>query len=110
VLSGLYGVLRPLDAIRPYRLEMGTKLGGAGLATDLYAFWGSKLAAALRDDVAQLPPAERCVVNCASAEYFQAVKARQRASTRHCAALTRCRLVAPTRHSRTWTCLARRCT
>jgi hypothetical protein len=51
---------------------------GAKLATkagrDLYAFWGSKVAESLRDDVALLPPAERCVVNVASAEYFQVVK------------------------------------
>ncbi len=70
LLSGLYGVLRPLDAIVPYRLEMGTKLtttrGG-----DLYAFWGARIAETLNADFA--PEAERTLVNLASKEYFAAV-------------------------------------
>jgi hypothetical protein len=75
VLCGLYGVLKPLDAIKPYRLEMGAKMGTPA-GRDLYAFWGSRVAAAIRDDVAALPAPERCVVNVASAEYFQVVKVR----------------------------------
>ncbi len=71
ILSGLYGVLRPLDAIEPYRLEMGTRLqtrrGG-----NLYAFWGDRVTQALN---AQLGEASgRVVVNCASNEYFKVVK------------------------------------
>ncbi len=76
VLCGLYGTLRPLDAIKPYRLEMGAKLSGtrAG-APDLYAFWGDRLARALAADADALPaPEARCVVNVASGEYFHAVK------------------------------------
>lgn len=70
ILSGLYGVLRPLDAIQPYRLEMGTKLkterGGS-----LYAFWDSKIAQQLIDDMAA--HADQTIVNLASNEYFKAV-------------------------------------
>lgn len=70
ILSGLYGLLRPLDTIQPYRLEMGSKLANAK-GRDLYAFWGKKIALAL-NALAE----ERCakiLVNCASAEYFNAV-------------------------------------
>lgn len=70
ILSGLYGVLRPLDAIQPYRLEMGTKLetkrGGS-----LYDFWDSKIAAQLREDMASHK--DQTIVNLASNEYFKAV-------------------------------------
>ena len=51
ILSGLYGLLRPLDAIRPYRLEMGTPLG-AGAQEDLYAWWARRLSDALAADLA----------------------------------------------------------
>lgn len=66
MLSGLYGVLRPLDLMRPYRLEMGTRLRTAH-GDNLYAYWGSRIADYLNrrgDDV---------VVNLASDEYFKAV-------------------------------------
>ncbi|NBC96871.1 MAG: peroxide stress protein YaaA [Deinococcus-Thermus bacterium] len=70
ILSGLYGLLRPRDAIQPYRLEMGSKLktrkGG-----DLYAYWGDRLGRAL-DDQARATGAT-ALVNCASQEYFGAV-------------------------------------
>ena len=71
ILSGLYGVLRPLDAIQPYRLEMGAKLktrkGG-----DLYAFWGDDIAKALAADLDRRPA--RAVVNLASNEYAKAAR------------------------------------
>lgn len=67
ILSGLYGVLRPLDVIEPYRLEMGTKLATAR-GEDLYDFWGGKIADALNADAAN-----DVIVNLASDEYFSAV-------------------------------------
>lgn len=70
ILSGLYGLLRPLDAIQPYRLEMGSKLGNAKGA-DLYAFWGNRLARALNVQAADV--GAKTLINCASAEYFGAV-------------------------------------
>ncbi len=70
ILSGLYGVLRPLDYMQPYRLEMGTALANAR-GKNLYAFWGSQIAhylnKRLRSEVAPV------VVNLASQEYFKAV-------------------------------------
>ncbi|WP_293900822.1 peroxide stress protein YaaA [Phenylobacterium sp.] len=70
ILSGLYGVLRPLDAIQPYRLEMGTRLK-TRRGQSLYDFWGPRVAQAL--DRAAESHRERVVVNCASGEYFGAV-------------------------------------
>jgi len=70
ILSGLYGVLRPLDAIQPYRLEMGTRLA-TRRGKDLYAFWGDRIARRLSEDLEG--QAERAVVNLASEEYFGAV-------------------------------------
>jgi len=70
ILSGLYGLLRPLDAIRPYRLEMGKRLDTARGAT-LYEFWGVQLADALETDLAD--HSEAALVNLASDEYFSAV-------------------------------------
>jgi cytoplasmic iron level regulating protein YaaA (DUF328/UPF0246 family) len=70
ILSGLYGLLRPLDAIQPYRLEMGSRLANPKGA-DLYAFWGSKIAKALNVQAAEV--GATALVNCASAEYFGAV-------------------------------------
>jgi uncharacterized protein len=71
ILSGLYGVLRPLDRLQPYRLEMGRPLvtkAGVGL----YRFWGELITHSLQEDVeaTQSP----CVVNLASEEYFAAVR------------------------------------
>lgn len=60
ILSGLYGLLRPLDLIQAYRLEMGTKL-----KPSLYAFWGDKLTNEIGDEL---------VINLASVEYFSAIK------------------------------------
>jgi uncharacterized protein len=70
ILSGLYGVLRPLDAIQPYRLEMGSKLA-TPKGTDLYAFWGDKIAKALNAQGKEV--GAKTLINCASAEYFGAV-------------------------------------
>lgn len=70
ILSGLYGVLRPLDAIEPYRLEMGSRLHNEKGKT-LYAYWGSELADALNKQAATTGAA--ALVNCASQEYFGAV-------------------------------------
>ncbi len=70
ILSGLYGVLRPLDRMQPYRLEMGTALP-VGPAKNLYRFWGSQIAEHLNTRlVADKTPV---VVNLASQEYFKAV-------------------------------------
>lgn len=74
LLSGLYGALRPYDAIRPYRLEMGTKLRNSRGA-DLYGWWGDQIAKALTADLVALKQQGRkVVVNCASQEYFKAVR------------------------------------
>lgn len=71
-LSGLYGVLRPRDAVRPYRLEMGTKLRSER-GENLYAFWGERLGAELCRWLGALPAPQRFVVNVASQEYWAAV-------------------------------------
>ncbi len=73
-LSGLYGVLRPFDAMQPYRLEMGTRLANPE-GSNLYAFWGAKIARRLRTDLAASVRAggADCVLNLASEEYFKAV-------------------------------------
>lgn len=70
ILSGLYGLLRPLDLIQPYRLEMGTKFVNAG-GKDLYAFWGDKLAKLLNQQLKKLD--SDVLINLASNEYFKAV-------------------------------------
>lgn len=70
ILSGLYGVLRPRDAIRAYRLEMGSRLTTRRGAS-LYAFWGDRIARALAQDAADA--GTDVLVNCASQEYFGAV-------------------------------------
>jgi len=70
ILSGLYGVLRPLDYMQPYRLEMGTKLPNPN-GRDLYQFWGSQIAnylnTRLQSDTTPV------IINLASQEYFKAV-------------------------------------
>jgi cytoplasmic iron level regulating protein YaaA (DUF328/UPF0246 family) len=68
ILSGLYGILKPLDLIQPYRLEMGTALK-VGKSDNLYAFWKKRLTAYLN---AEMQPGE-LLVNLASVEYFSAL-------------------------------------
>lgn len=71
ILSGLYGILRPLDMIMPYRLDMGTRLSGDGFS-DLYAYWSEKITSHLK----ALAAAEGSgiLLNLASAEYSKAVE------------------------------------
>ena len=67
ILSGLYGVLKPLDRMLPYRLEMGTKLV-SNRGKDLYAFWGSRLVDSINSEVG-----DGVLVNLASNEYFKSI-------------------------------------
>jgi uncharacterized protein len=69
ILSGLYGLLKPMDAMLPYRLEMGLKLNN-NVGHDLYAFWGNKITEYLNAHL----PKDGILVNLASNEYFKAVK------------------------------------
>lgn len=71
MLSGLYGVLRPLDLMQPYRLEMGTKLANPA-GKDLYSFWGETLTQALNEALAA--QGDDVMINLASDEYFKAVQ------------------------------------
>ena len=71
MLSGLYGVLRPLDLMQPYRLEMGTKLANPR-GKDLYAFWGEGISEWLNEALAA--QGDDVLLNLASNEYFGAVK------------------------------------
>ena len=68
ILSGLYGLLKPLDLIAPYRLEMSIKLP-VGKATNLYAFWKEKITHALNDELQE----GELFINLASEEYFKAI-------------------------------------
>jgi cytoplasmic iron level regulating protein YaaA (DUF328/UPF0246 family) len=74
ILSGLYGVLRPLDLMQPYRLEMGLKFANSG-GRNLYDFWGDDITENLNAQLDKLK--SRVLVNLASNEYFKAVKPRQ---------------------------------
>ena len=73
ILSGLYGVLRPLDAMQPYRLEMGTRLATAQ-GQNLYQFWGAHIAQHLNTTLSG--DADPVVLNLASQEYFKSVDRR----------------------------------
>lgn len=66
ILSGLYGILRPLDVIYPYRLEMGTRWAVTPAKKNLYAFWGKRIADKLNAEESEV------IVNLASSEYFKA--------------------------------------
>ncbi|MEN0005118.1 MAG: peroxide stress protein YaaA [Bacteroidota bacterium] len=74
ILSGLYGLLRPLDLMQPYRLEMGTKLE-TSKGKNLYAFWDDEITKLLNEDLQSLE--QETVINLASKEYFKAVKPKQ---------------------------------
>jgi cytoplasmic iron level regulating protein YaaA (DUF328/UPF0246 family) len=78
MLSGLYGLLRPLDAMRPYRLEMGTRW--APRRKSLYAYWGDRIAGALAADVTA--EGSGVVLNLASQEYWAAVSGKLPAAVR----------------------------
>jgi len=74
ILSGLYGILKPLDLMQPYRLEMGTRFANAA-GKDLYAFWGETLLDAINAELDAMP--RPVVVNLASEEYFKAALGRK---------------------------------
>ena len=74
LLSGLYGLLRPLDLIQPYRLEMGTRLENKSGNT-LYSFWGSRIAERINQDLQQQE--DPTLINLASVEYFKVIDANQ---------------------------------
>jgi cytoplasmic iron level regulating protein YaaA (DUF328/UPF0246 family) len=78
ILSGLYGLLRPLDEIRPYRLEMGTTW--APRRKNLYVYWGTRIADRLEADLTAA--GSRTVINLASKEYWAAVEGRLPADIR----------------------------
>ncbi|WP_263141252.1 peroxide stress protein YaaA [Pseudomonas sp. RIT-PI-AD] len=71
MLSGLYGILRPLDLMQPYRLEMGTKLANPH-GKDLYAFWGDRIGLWLNEALAE--QGDDVLLNLASNEYFSAIR------------------------------------
>jgi len=74
ILSGLYGVLKPLDLIQPYRLEMGTRLPNEQ-GKDLYAFWGDEISQAINRAIKDQD--DEILINLASNEYFKSIKAKQ---------------------------------
>ena len=67
ILSGLYGILKPLDVIRPYRLEMGTRLETSN-GKNLYEFWGDKVKNSVLEDLTSQK--SDLIINLASKEYF----------------------------------------
>jgi hypothetical protein len=69
ILSGQYGILKPLDLMQPYRLEMGTKLK-IGTKNNLYEFWGNKITQSLNNELQE----NELLVNLASNEYFKVIK------------------------------------
>lgn len=69
ILSGQYGILKPLDGIKPYRLEMGTKLQ-IEASKNLYSYWGAQVTEALNNEMQD----DEVVVNLASNEYFKVIK------------------------------------
>ena len=74
ILSGLYGVLRPLDLMQPYRLEMGTKLPN-DQGPDLYSFWGDRITQAINKAVKA--QGDDVLVNLASNEYYKSIRSKQ---------------------------------
>jgi cytoplasmic iron level regulating protein YaaA (DUF328/UPF0246 family) len=74
MLSGLYGLLKPLDLMQPYRLEMGTRLANER-GTNLYQFWGNIITNKLNEAISE--QGDNVLINLASNEYFKAVKPKQ---------------------------------
>ncbi len=74
ILSGLYGLLRPLDLILPYRLEMGTKLHNSK-GDNLYRFWGDKITSLLNQDMTESK--SKILINLASNEYFKSINTKK---------------------------------
>nr|MBL8411181.1 peroxide stress protein YaaA [Dechloromonas sp.] len=74
ILSGLYGILKPLDLMQPYRLEMGTKFANKA-GKDLYAFWGETLLDTINGELDAMP--HPVAINLASEEYFKAAVGRK---------------------------------
>ena len=74
MLSGLYGLLKPLDLMQPYRLEMGTKLANPK-GKDLYAFWGNIITQSVQQALDE--QGDRVLINLASDEYYKSVKESQ---------------------------------
>ena len=74
ILSGLYGLLRPLDRIQAYRLEMGSMLH-IGKHKSLYSFWGDKISSLLNEDMKEIK--DKVLINLASEEYFHVVNPRK---------------------------------
>ena len=70
ILSGLYGVLKPLDLMLPYRLEMGTKLDNEK-GKNLYEFWGDRISSTISKELEDHK--DRTIINCASIEYFKSI-------------------------------------
>ena len=75
ILSGLYGLLRPLDLMQAYRLEMGRQFGVNG-SKNLYEFWGSKITKALDNELDSQAYKRKVLINLASNEYFSSVKSK----------------------------------
>ncbi len=73
ILSGLYGILRPLDLMQPYRLEMGRQFACNG-SKHLYEFWGSKLTTHLNHELNAQPQKRKVLINLASHEYFDSLQ------------------------------------
>jgi len=73
ILSGLYGLLRPLDLMYPYRLEMGTKWEIDSKTKNLYSYWGDKITDALNSELSP----DEVVINLASNEYFKAIRTKK---------------------------------
>ncbi len=74
ILSGLYGILRPLDLIKSYRLEMGQKMP-SGFTSSLYQFWKQEITSAVQNSL--VPLRESCLLNLASDEYFKVLNTKQ---------------------------------
>jgi len=74
ILSGLYGLLKPLDLMYPYRLEMGTQWSVTPKTKNLYAYWGSKISKQLNKEMKE--SGDDTIINLASAEYFRAADAK----------------------------------